>query len=158
MIPEVAAVVAAAKAFIACPDRADVQTSETGDALEALTIAVEALEIRETRPLGAVTYEEQDRTWGEVVVGDEILSTKTHKWYEVDRVTLDEKTGNTKVNIKGSSKPITRKMGDPVRVKRGELGDASDTFQLLWSGQFRPEEITTAGAGPMMMETEAGDD
>ena len=153
MIPEVAAVVAAAKAWAAIrPQGTD------GTPLGVLYDAVEALEIRESRPAGAVTHEEQERTWGEVVAGDEILSVKTHKWYEVDRATVDDQTGNVKVNIKGSTKPIVRKSTDPVKVKRGKLGDGADLFQLLWSGQFRPEEVAATGIGPMMTEEETPDD
>ena len=127
MIPEVAAVVAAARASAA---------AEPGDiqAWDALAKAVDALLIRETRAAGAgPTYEETDRTWGEVVVGDEILSVKTRKWYEVTASVLTQE-GKMKVSIKGSTKPILRPPVDPVRVKRGVLGEATDLFQILFSG------------------------
>jgi hypothetical protein len=149
MIPEVGAVLVAAKAVV------DSMAGFTprAEAMVALTEAVEALAIRETRAAGGPTYEEQDRTWGEVVVQDEILSDKTGKWYEVTGSGLT-KEGKMKVSIKGSTKPILRDPVDPVRVKRGVMGDAADLFQLLWSGTT----IRGAAVAAHMAETtEPGD-
>lgn len=127
MIPEVAAVIQAAKAWAAVPPHVEPWVE-----VEALRTAVNALEIRETRAAGP-TYEETDRTWGEVVIGDEILSVKTRKWYEVTGSVLTQ-DGKMKINIKGSTKPVQRDPAEAVRVKRGVLGDAADLFQVLFSG------------------------
>jgi hypothetical protein len=155
VIPEVAAVVAAAK-HVGDSYRGH---DGNGPAMVALLDALDALAIRETRAPDAVTYEEEDRTWGEVTVGDEILSVKTRKWHEVSRTVTDEKTAKIKVNIKGAPQPIVRGITDPVRVKRGVLGSAADTFTLLWSAQTRPEHIGTKGVGPMIgVETEEEDE
>ena len=151
MIPEVAAVLKAAEEFV------DGTLDGADGKLAALEYAVEAYRVRATRPAGAVTYEETDRTWGEVIVGDEILSAKTNRWYEVRQSVVDEKAGTIKINIKGSLKPIIRPIGDPVKLKRGVLGDATDTLQLLWSGVNQPEHVGTTGAGPMITEQEEGE-
>lgn len=149
MIPEVGAVIVAAKAVV----DSMAGFSPRAEAIQALTEAVEALAIRETRAAGGPTYEETDRTWSEVVVQDEILSEKTGKWYEVTASGLASE-GKMKVSIKGSTKPILRTPGDPVRVKRGVMGDAVDTFQLLWSGTT----IRGAAVAAHMAETtEPGD-
>lgn len=149
MIPEVAAVVEAAIRMVDGPDRVD--------AIGELTRAVEAYKIRASRPAGAVTYEEEDRTWGEVIAGDEILSAKTGRFYEVTNTVPTPDGKSVKLNIRGSAKPIIRPLGDPVRLKRGVLGDAADTLDLLWSGthaisQWRGE--ATKDAGPMIKTRE----
>jgi hypothetical protein len=153
MIPEVAAVVRAAKDL--CSGGG--WTPDDSARRVALEEAVDALLVRESRPAGSVTHEETDRTWGEVVAQDEILSAKTNRWYEVTNSALNETAGTIKINIKGSPKPIIRPIGDPVRVKRGELGDAADLMTLLWSGthtlgQFRTD--VTTGVGPMIQSHE----
>lgn len=161
VIPEVAAVVAAAKAL--CSDGG--WTADDSARRVALEEAVDALIIRESRPVGAVTYEETDRTWGEVVAGDEILSAKTNRFYEVLNSVPTPDGKSIKLNIKSSPKPIIRPLGDPVRVKRGILGDAADTLDLLWSGthalsQWRGD-VVTKDAGPMVKtreEEEESDD
>jgi hypothetical protein len=149
MIPEVAAVLEAAIRMVDGPDRLG--------AVGELTKAVEAYKIRASRPAGAVTYEETDRTWGEVVVQDEILSEKTGRWYEVTRSVTSPDGTSIKLNIKGSAKPIIRPVGDPVKVKRGVLGDAADTLELLWSGTYTLGQYAkddTTGAGPMIQSHE----
>lgn len=160
MIPEVAAVVAAAESMV--DNGWTGGAKQHDDALRNLTEAVEALRMRKSRPVGAVTYEEQSRLWGEVVEGDEILSAKTGRWYEVIRTVTNEKDGTIKVNIKNAPhKPIIRSVNDPVRVKRGITGDAVDLFQLLWSdsydlrGAHRAASIT--GTGPMVNDQEESD-
>lgn len=148
MIPEVAALAAAAEAFCAS------QKGANWDEYQSLQEAVEALRIRRTRPAGPVTYEETEREWGEVTVGDEIFSVKTGRWYEVTRTVLDPKAGTIKLNITGSARPIVRAVAESVLVKRGVLGEAADSFQLLWSAQTRPEHVGVTGTGPMIHETE----
>jgi hypothetical protein len=158
VIPEVAAVVEAARRMV---DSVGDPTKGLGPgdeyAYRALVEAVEALEIRASRPAGAVTYEETDRTWGEVVVQDEILSEKTQRWYEVTRSVMAPDGATIKVNIKGSVKPIIRPVSDPVRLKRGVMGDSVDTLELLFSGtyalgQHRADAVT--GTGPMIQSHE----
>lgn len=102
--------------------------------------------------------EEQDRTWGEVAEGDEILSVKTGKWYPVSRTVVDDKAGTVKINIKNNPKPITRPVGDPVRLRRGMSGEAVDTFMILWSAQSRPESVGTQEIGPMLGSQEEESD
>lgn len=153
VIPEAAAVIAAAEAFV----------DNGGPSFNAaLTEAVEAFRMRRSRPVGAVTYEEQNRVWGEVVEGDEILSAKTNRWYEVIRTVVNERDSTIKVSIKNAPhKPIIRPIGDPVRVKRGVAGDAVDLFQLLWSDSYDPRGIHRAasitGTGPVITEEEDSD-
>lgn len=151
MIPEVAAVVAAAKAWAS--GAGDPKTN-----MATLMAAVDALTIRETRPAGQVTHEETDRTWGEVVTGDEILSAKTNRWYEVRNSVIDSTAGTIKVNIKGTIKPIIRPIADPVKVKRGVMGDAVDTLDLIWSGINQPQHVGTTGTGPMITAQEEESD
>jgi hypothetical protein len=122
MIPEVAAVIAAAEAYV----------DNSGSRTELIQ-AVEALREQRNRPAGQTAKEEQDRTWGEVVVDDEILSVKTGRWYEVTRSVMNHETGIVKVNVKGNPNPITRPASDLVRLRRGTSGDAVDSFELLWS-------------------------
>jgi hypothetical protein len=148
MIPEVAAVVAAAEAF------ASSGVYSSAPEHRALMAAVEAYRMRATRPAGQVTHEETDRTWGEVVTGDEILSSKTNRWYEVRNSVIDATAGTIKINIRGTVKPIIRKLGDPVKVKRGVMGDAVDTLDILWSGITVSDRAATTGAGPMITEQE----
>ena len=152
VIPEVAAVVAAAKDLVA-----NHRSLIADPALRPIVEAVEALAIRETRPAGQVTHEETERTWGDVVTGDEILSAKTGRWYEVRNSVIDAATGTIKINIKGNLKPIIRPLGDPVKVKRGIMGDAVDTLDILWSGVIISERIASTGAGPMITEQEEGE-
>lgn len=160
MIPEHAAVVAAAEAMV--DNGWSGGAAEHDAALRALTEAVEALRMRRSRPAGQPTYEEQDRTWGEVVIGDEILSEKTGKWYEVIRSVVDERAGTIKVNIKNvPHKPIIRPIGDPVKLKRGVSGDAADLFQLLWSDTYTlgaAAKADSTGSGPMITEQEESDE
>lgn len=154
MIPEVAAVVRTALAYVDSS-----LTSDTSEEWAALLEAVEAYRMRESRPAGAVTYEETDRTWGEVVTGDEILSAKTMRWYEVIRTVIDEKAGTIKLNIQGSPKPIIRPLSDPVKVKRGVMGDTADLFTILWSGTHTlGQHADTTGTGPMLGEHETEED
>jgi hypothetical protein len=144
MIPEVAEVVAAAKAYA--------HSGQDVGGRGRLLAAVDALEIRESRAAGGPTYEEEDREWGEVVVGDEILSVKTNRWYEVTR-TVTDGTGKVKVNIKGAPQPIVRKITDPVKVKRGVLGDAADLFTILWSADTgSARTVATQGVEPLPAE------
>lgn len=128
MIPEVAAVLRAAEAYV----DGDIDSDDAPYLLNDLMVAVEALRIRRTRPAGAVTWEETERSWGEVVVGDEVFSDNTKRWHKVIHASLDAVTGKVILRIKGGNQ-FTRTGADPVRVKRGVLGDANDLFQLLWS-------------------------
>jgi hypothetical protein len=141
MTPEAAAVLNAAEAFYASPDDPATRTR--------LDESVRALQERKARAAGTPTQEESDRPWAEVVVGDDILSAKTGKFYEVTYSVADLSTGKIKVGIKGNSKPILRNPQDMIRVKRGVLGDASDLLELLWSGQNKREDIDLVEAAPV---------
>lgn len=143
MIPEVAAVIAAAEAYV--------DSDSSVDQHNALFDAVTALRKRQQRPASPRT-EETSRTWGEVVDGDEILSVKTGRWYEVTGTVLLDDGVTVKVNIRQAPhKPILRPASDPVMVKRGITGDAVDLFQVLWSAQTAPNP-------PKEIEQEAPDE
>lgn len=146
MMPEAGRVIDAARRVVSLATKRDPA------ALADLEAALEALDAKLATAGQEPTRAEQDRTWGEVVEGDEILSAKTQRWYEVIRTVTDGK-GNIKVNIKGSPKPITRGVKDPVRIRRGMAGDAADILEVLWSAQTRPTETpVTKEAGPMLTD------
>lgn len=135
MLPEAAAVIQAAREFIAGTlDGADGAVAKLGLALDALDVKLERIGQEPSR-------EEQDRTWGEVVAGDEILSAKTGRWYTVHTSVRMTAVPEMKVMIKGSAKPIQRPVGDPVRVRRGVEGESVDILEVLFSGQTQPSEI-----------------
>ncbi|HET6262461.1 MAG TPA: hypothetical protein VFG99_09520 [Chloroflexia bacterium] len=146
MIPEVAAVVEAARYLIK-------NTDVIGRWEAPLAEALAALDARSERPAGQSEMEEQDRTWDEVVTGDEILSVKTGRWYPV-AATARTPEGQARVMLKGSAKPITRAPADPVRLRRGVDGDAADLFMVLWSGQSRAETVGTQEDEPMAASEE----
>jgi len=133
MMPEAAAVIQAARYFL---ENADV----IGQWEAPLAEAVAALDAKLLTIGGPASKVEQDRTWGEVVAGDEILSTKTMKFYEV-HTSVRQPDSKMKVMIKGAPKPILRPVGDPVRVRRGVDGEAVDILEVLFSGQTAPSEI-----------------
>lgn len=88
------------------------------------------------------TPKERELTWGQAVVGDEILSDRTRRWYEVTNVVgpgvLDG--GRVKLWLKGLPKPVQPKAADPVKLRRGEMGKVVDVFaSVLWSGQSAPD-------------------
>lgn len=132
-MPEAGRVIDAARLVVSAMPGFSGQT----EAIGALRDALEVLDARLASAGGEPTREEQDRTWGEVVAEDEILSVKTNRWYEVIRTVTDGK-GNVKVNIKGSPKQIVRSVTDPVRVRRGVSGEAMDILEVLWSAQTGP--------------------
>ncbi len=127
MNEDVARVVAAAREFLA-------QADVIGRLEAPLAEAVEALDARDaaTRS-GVARMEKQDRTWGEVVVGDEVYSGKTGKYYPVVSTKTNERTKTVQVMIQGSSKPIVRPVGEPTKIQRGVLGEGVDMFAILWS-------------------------
>lgn len=135
MLPEAAAVIQAAREFIAGTlDGAD-------GAVAKLGLAIDALDLKLARIGQEGEKTEQDLTWGQVVAGDEILSAKTGRWYVVHTSVRMMDRPEMKVMIKGSPKPIQRPVGDPVKVKRGVDGEAVDILEVLFSGQTQPTEI-----------------
>jgi hypothetical protein len=154
-MPEAAAVISAARAFMASNRRDPDDWVSLGEALEALDAKLASIGAEPSK-------EEQDRTWGEVVAGDEILSAKTKKWYEV-HTSVRTPEGKMKIMIKKAPQPIVRPASDPVRVRRGVDGEAVDILEVLFSGQTRPTMIPAGKAiGPMIKtkeeEEEADDD
>lgn len=142
MLPEAAAVIEAARAW-----RADASASSL-PLLEALA----ALDAKLASAGGPASKVEQDRTWGEVVAGDEILSERTQKWYEV-HTSVRTPEGKMKVMIKKAPKPILRDVGDPVRVRRGVEGEAVDILEVLFSGTTSSTQApVTKDAGPMLTD------
>jgi len=110
---------------------------ENADRLADLECALENLDARLNSAGSDPTKEIQDRVWGEVVEGDEILSDKTGKWYEVVRTVRSMDDATIKVNIKNvPHKPITRHVGAPVKLKRGVTGEAADVLEVLWSSDY----------------------
>lgn len=155
MMPEAAAVISAARRVVGLAHTRDPK------ALADLEQAVDALDAKLATIGGPPSKEVQDRKWGAVVAGDEILSAKTGKWYEVG-TTVRTPEGKMKVMIKGSPKPILRGTEEPVKVKRGVEGESVDILEVLFSGQTRP--TVTRGSkevGPMLKtktEEEESDD
>lgn len=150
MMPEAGRVIDAARAFLAGTlDGADGAIAAMEEAMAALDAKLAAAGHEPTREI-------QDRTWGDVVEGDEILSEKTQRWYEVTRSVANK--GRIKVNIKGSPKPIERDRIDSVKVRRGVTGEAVDILEVLLSMQTKPTEVGTVEAGPMLNTTEDGDE
>jgi hypothetical protein len=115
--------------------------ADMADELNAAELygAVDALLAERADP---ATPTEQDITWGQVVVGDEIYSDKTRRWYEVtNTVILGSDTGRVKIHVKGLPEPIEPKLIAPVTVRRSEMGKAVDMFaSVLWSGQALPDQ------------------
>jgi len=79
-------------------------------------------------------------------VGDEIYSDRLDRWYEVTTtVAMIEKPGHVKIWAKGLPKAIEPKAGGPVRVRRGEMGQAVDILaSVVWSGQSSPDPAEPA--------------
>ena len=150
-MPEAGRVIDAARRFLAGPlDGSDGAVAELEDAMAALDAKL-------ARAGHEPSREEQDRTWGEVVEGDQILSVKTNRWYEVTRTVANK--GKVKLNIKGSAKPIERERADPVKVRRGVTGEGMDILEVLWSAQTRPTYTPTSDeVGPMLTDKVEDDD
>jgi len=120
---------------------------------EPLEAAVQALRTeRNGRP--ETELAELDITYGQVVEGDEILSVRVGKWYEVTavvalaggkvRITMP-KTGSVKLGRKPHHEFDA---ANPVRVRRGVTGQAVDMFAtVLWSVATKPrdEPVTEPG-------------
>ena len=150
MMPEAGAVIDAARAVWALQDYPT--SGDMMDAVVALGGALATLDAKLASAGGPPSKVEQDRTWGEVVAGDEILSAKTQRWYEI-HTSVRTSDGKMKVMIKGSSKPIVRPVTDPVRVRRGVDGEAVDILEVLFSGQTAPTHApVTKDAGPMLTD------
>jgi hypothetical protein len=78
--------------------------------------------------------QEQDLTWGQVVEGDEIYSSRTDKWYPVTAATHQPPKAST-VSAKGIPRVLRPMPDQPVLVRRGATGEAVDVFaSVLWSG------------------------
>lgn len=146
-MPEAAAVIEAARYFLANADVIGRWEAPLQEALAALDAKVASIG-------DAPSKVEQDRTWGEVVAGDEILSAKTQKWYEV-HTTVRTPEGRIKVMIKKAPQPIIRDASEPVKVRRGVDGEAVDIVEVLFSGTTRPTAAPVSKAiGPMIKTKE----
>jgi len=135
MTPGERVVVAAAERLAALGDGSINYLSDFTD-LEDAVAALRAE--RAGKP--ATELHEHDLTYGQVVEGDQILSARVGKWYEVTatvalpngkvRITMP-KTGSVKLGRKPDHE---FNAGDPVRLRRGETGQAVDMFaSVLWS-------------------------
>ncbi len=107
-------------------------TAETAELIKA----VEALQAER----GAMTPEERvtlDITWGQVAEGDEVWSERTQRWYPVAGAVRH--IGAPSINVamldsRGAPMHTTKAVSDPVRVRRGQTGQAVDAIAtVLWS-------------------------
>lgn len=153
-MPQVGRVLDAVRLFLSGPlDGSD-------GAVAGLEEAMAALDAKLATVGGPVSKVEQDRTWGEVVAGDEIQSAKTKGWFEV-HTTVRMPSGQVKVMIKATPKPILRNPRDPVRLRRGIDGEALDIVEVLFSGTPVNREAhapVSKDAGPMLTDKVEDDD
>lgn len=119
MTPAERAVIAAAMAYAHKGDT-------SVDYHNALIAEVDALEAERA----AAKPEVSERTWAEVVEGDEIFSARTDKWYEVTEA-REQPAGRRAVHVKGLPKILKPKGADSVRVRRGPTGDAVDIVNSI---------------------------
>jgi hypothetical protein len=157
MMPEVGAVLDAVRVWLVAQDAPEDMTGPGRN----IALAVAALDAKLATVGQAPSKVEQDRTWGEVVAGDEILSAKTGKFYEVV-TSVKAAESKVKVMIKGSGKYILRPAADPIRIKRGVSGEVVDVLEVLFSGQTKPTIVRGSNdVGPMLKtktEEEEADD
>jgi hypothetical protein len=132
----------------------------------ALREALEAL-VAERAGKTPAELVEVDITYGQVVEGDEILSPKLGRWYEVTAV-VAQANGKVRVTMPKTGRPAGQ--GKPqrnawhdfdptaaVRVRRGETGQAVDMFaSVLYSGASRVTEKIEPG--PTFMENDPATD
>lgn len=76
----------------------------------------------------------EDRTWGEVVEGDEVFIPRTGKWWHV----IESRTGGDgrmRIIAKGAPKILTPEPSSPVKLRRSKTGEAVDLLNsILVSG------------------------
>jgi hypothetical protein len=109
---------------------------------ERLCEAIRALEAE--RAAGGTVVTETERTWDQVVEGDEIYSAKTRKWYPV-RESGALPDGRWKIVAAGLPKPIRPMASADVMVRRGETGLTVDMFaSVLWSMPTLPSQPAVA--------------
>lgn len=92
----------------------------------------------------ATPHTEHQLTYGELVAGDQIKSTHG-RWFEVDRIAVDQDQTGVHVWLVGVAKPFDKFRGQSVTVRRSETGRAVDMFaSVLWSGTDPKQERKTA--------------
>lgn len=111
---------------------ADLAQEDLGGPCDDLMAALAALDAA-TAAAAAEPGAPTEITWGEVVTTDEVLSGNG-RWYEVLEIrNLDH--GVTLVRFKTLPPLFTKGAGDPVTVRRSEMGHAVDTLNtILLSG------------------------
>lgn len=76
--------------------------------------------------------------YGQLVEGDQLLSAKTGRWYEVTNVSTT--TAEARIRLAGVGplliKPIKEEIPQDM-VRRGKTGDAMDLFITIFSGEKR---------------------
>jgi hypothetical protein len=113
--PQERAVIAAARAEVA-----------SGEASSALTGAVERLDATADRTEHPLTY-------GQIVTTDEVWSDAKQKWFEVLETT--RRGDRVHFRLVGVAARFDKPAGDPVKVRRSEMGKAMDLFgDVIWSG------------------------
>jgi hypothetical protein len=107
--------------------------STSGKAYDELARAVEILLAERATSEPDVS----DRTWAEVVEGDEIFSAATQKWYPVieSRRQTEERMAIMAKGLPKILKPLARAS---VRVRRGASGNAVDTLVSVMISGPRP--------------------
>jgi hypothetical protein len=100
-----------------------------------LAAAVDVLNAERATP-----HTEHQLTYGELVAGDQIQSTHG-RWFEVDRIAVDQDQTGVHVWLVGVAKPFDKFRGQSVTVRRSALGEAVDMFaSVLWSGPDSKQE------------------
>jgi hypothetical protein len=118
--------------------------------------AVNALWAERADPATSV---EQTITWDQVVVGDEIYSAKTRKWYPVTATLGTQSDGRVKIWATGLPKFIRPAGVTDVQVRRSAMGRAVDMFaSVLWSGHSAPDAVPVKDPGPTFAEVDLATD
>lgn len=147
MTPAEHAVVEAAIQVVADAARGFYPTSSE------LKAAVEALQAERAAAAAGGPAPEEDLTYGDAMIGDEIYSEITKKWYPVLQAVHGYKPGISRVFIKGIKKPVETSSTKPLKIRRGQMAKDVEAFTVLWSGLTAPEHVTD-DESPMLGESE----
>lgn len=148
MTPAEHAVVTAALAWHAARE------AQTMPRATELREAVQALQAERAAAAAGGPAPEEDLTYGDALIGDEIYSEKTKKWYPVLQVIHGYKPGLSRLFIKGLAKPVETSSTKPLKIRRGQMAKDVEHFAVLWSGLTAPDHLTDDDA-PMLSEEEA---
>lgn len=94
----------------------------------------------------------KDRTWGEVVEGDEVFIPRTGKWWHIIE-SRHGGDGRMRIIAKGAPKVLTPEPASPVKLRRSKTGEAVDLMNsILISG---PEGVHLSTNAPVAMPGES---